>query len=63
MLFSDVDCVKNYIPIKVNNMAIMVSDLSKSLNFYTNIIGMERVESPHFDRFAVKELTSDGGSI
>ena len=44
-------------------MAIMVSDLSKSLHFYTNIIGMERVESPHFDRFAVKELTSDGGSI
>ena len=31
-------------------MAIMVSDMSKSLHFYTKIIGMERVEPPHFDR-------------
>ena len=31
-------------------MTYMVSDVSKSLNFYTKIIGMERVDPPHFDR-------------
>ena len=34
----------------VNHLAIVVSDVGRSLSFYTNIIGMKQVMRPDFDR-------------
>ena len=34
----------------VNHLAIVVSDVGRSLSFYTNVIGMKQVMRPDFDR-------------
>ena len=36
----------------VNHIAIVVSDVGKSLVFYTDVIGMKQVFRPNFDRYA-----------
>ncbi len=38
----------------VNHVAIVVSDVGRSLSFYTDIIGMKQVQRPNFDRFVSK---------
>ena len=46
-----VTCIIAYFnPIQVNHIAIVVSDIGRSLHFYTDIIGMEQVNRPDFDR-------------
>ena len=34
----------------VNHIAIVVSDVGRSLTFYTEVIGMKQVMRPNFDR-------------
>lgn len=34
----------------VNHIAIVVSDVGKSLAFYSDVIGMKQVMRPNFDR-------------
>ena len=34
----------------VNHVALVVSDVGRSLTFYSNIIGMKQVMRPNFDR-------------
>ena len=48
-IWEDIE-LSNFLNLQVNNMAIMVSDMSKSLHFYTKIIGMDRLDPPHYDR-------------
>ncbi len=36
---------------KVNHVAIVVSDVGRSLSFYTDVVGMKQVIRPNFDRF------------
>ena len=42
---------------EVNHIAIVVSDVGTSLQFYTDIIGMRQIMRPNFDRFAVKSAS------
>ncbi len=35
----------------VNHIAIVVSDVGRSLQFYTDVIGMEQIRRPNFDRY------------
>ena len=35
---------------KLNHVAIIVSNVGRSLYFYTNIIGMQQIKRPDFDR-------------
>ena len=41
--------VKNYWH-SVNHIALVVSDIGRSLGFYANVIGMQQVIRPDFDR-------------
>ena len=41
--------VRNYWH-SVNHIAIVVSDVGRSLGFYANVIGMQQVIRPDFDR-------------
>ena len=34
----------------VNHLAIVVSDVGRSLYFYTEVVGMEQINRPDFDR-------------
>ena len=34
----------------VNHIAIVVSNVGRSLDFYTNVVGMKQVMRPNFDR-------------
>ena len=34
----------------VNHIAIVVSNVGRSLAFYTNVVGMKQVMRPNFDR-------------
>ena len=34
----------------VNHIAIVVSDVGKSLTFYVDVVGMKQVSRPNFDR-------------
>ena len=36
-----------------NHIAIVVSDVGRSLHFYTNIIGMQQINRPDFDRYVL----------
>ena len=36
---------------ELNHVAIVVRNVGKSLNFYANILGMEQIRRPDFDRF------------
>lgn len=36
---------------RINHLAIVVSDVGKSLSFYTEVVGMKQVLRPDFDRF------------
>ena len=35
----------------VNHIAIVVSDVGRSLAFYTHVVGMTQVMRPNFDRY------------
>ncbi len=35
---------------KVNHIAIVVRDIGRSLHFYTDVVGMQQVLRPDFDR-------------
>ena len=34
----------------VNHVAIVVADVGRSLQFYTEVVGMEQINRPDFDR-------------
>jgi catechol 2,3-dioxygenase-like lactoylglutathione lyase family enzyme len=34
----------------VNHIAVVVSDVGRSLEFYSDVIGMEQIQRPDFDR-------------
>ncbi len=34
-----------------NHLAIIVSDVGRSLQFYADVVGMEQVRRPDFDRY------------
>jgi catechol 2,3-dioxygenase-like lactoylglutathione lyase family enzyme len=36
----------------VNHIAIVVSDVGRSLEFYCDVIGMEQIQRPDFDRLS-----------
>lgn len=36
--------------VNVNHIALVVSDVGLSLDFYTNVIGMKQILRPNFDR-------------
>ncbi len=38
---------------KVNHIAITVSDVGKSLSFYVDILGLQQIRRPTFDRCAL----------
>ena len=40
----------------VNHIALVVSNVGRSLTFYSNIVGMKQVMRPNFDRYAIFEL-------
>ena len=35
----------------VNHIALVVSDVGRSLSFYAEVIGMKQIMRPNFDRF------------
>ena len=37
----------------VNHIAIVVSDVGRSLAFYTHVVGMTQVMRPNFDRYRI----------
>jgi hypothetical protein len=43
----------------VNHVALVVSDVGRSLAFYTDVLGMKQVIRPNFDRYKKKKTADD----
>ncbi|UZD22232.1 VOC family protein [Algoriphagus halophytocola] len=55
--------MSTFAQIKVNHIAVHVSDLEESMNFYQNIVGLEEIEEPFKDGLHVWYNIGGGAAL